>query len=212
MMQSDRPFVLLGNGGHAKVVLAGLRALAYSVAGWAGPGSAECWRGLPALGPDDGAWSREPGRYVAAVGIGDNGTRARIQSRLEALGFALPPVCHPDASIAAECIVAAGAQIMAGAVVQPDADVGRGVIVNTGARVDHDVRLGPFSHVAPGATLCGGVTLGQAVMIGAGATIQPGVTIGDGATVGSGATVIRDVPQRQTVFGSPARKAGGTET
>ena len=42
--------------------------------------------------------------------------------------------------------------------------------------------------------------------IGSGAVIMCGVTIGEAALVGAGAVVIRDVPPRQIVAGTPARE------
>jgi acetyltransferase-like isoleucine patch superfamily enzyme len=50
------------------------------------------------------------------------------------------------------------------------------------------------------------VTIGKGVTVGSSATIHPGKHIGDAATVGIGSVVIRNVPQRTTVFGNPARK------
>ncbi|OWY63645.1 N-acetyltransferase [cyanobacterium TDX16] len=44
--------------------------------------------------------------------------------------------------------------------------------------------------------------------IGSNATILPGVTIGESAIVGAGAVVTRDVPDRATVVGVPARVVG----
>ncbi|MDV2996543.1 MAG: dTDP-3-amino-3,6-dideoxy-alpha-D-galactopyranose 3-N-acetyltransferase [Chroococcidiopsis sp. SAG 2025] len=44
--------------------------------------------------------------------------------------------------------------------------------------------------------------------IGSNATILPGVTIGENAIVGAGAVVTRDVPDRATVVGVPARVVG----
>jgi UDP-perosamine 4-acetyltransferase len=204
-MHPAHPIVLLGTGGHAKVVLDALLAMGRTVAGWAGPGPAEPWRGLPALGPDDGAWTEQPARYVVAIGIGENRARERVQDRLEGLGFTCHPIIHPHASLARDCAVAPGVQVMAGAVVQPDTTLGRGTIINTGARVDHDCRIGDFCHIAPGATLCGGVALGRAVLIGAGATVVPSVTIGAGAVIGAGATVVSSVAPGLTVTGTPAR-------
>ena len=47
--------------------------------------------------------------------------------------------------------------------------------------------------------------LKQGSSIGAGAIILPGVTIGAGAMVGAGAVVTRDVPEKVTVIGNPAK-------
>jgi UDP-2-acetamido-3-amino-2,3-dideoxy-glucuronate N-acetyltransferase len=46
----------------------------------------------------------------------------------------------------------------------------------------------------------------ERVSIGSGATILCGVRIGSGAIVGAGAAVTRDVEQRETVTGVPARR------
>lgn len=49
------------------------------------------------------------------------------------------------------------------------------------------------------------VRIGSNVWVGGGAILLPGVTVGDDAIVGSGAVVTRDVPQRATAVGNPAR-------
>jgi acetyltransferase EpsM len=53
--------------------------------------------------------------------------------------------------------------------------------------------------------LCGTVTVGSGCLICAGATIIPNLTIGADSIVGAGSTVIRDLPDRITAVGSPAR-------
>jgi maltose O-acetyltransferase len=49
------------------------------------------------------------------------------------------------------------------------------------------------------------VVIGENVWIGGGAIILPGVTIGNDAVIGAGAVVTRDVANRITVIGNPAR-------
>ena len=44
--------------------------------------------------------------------------------------------------------------------------------------------------------------------IGSGATILPGITIGEGAMIGAGSVVTKDVPEKVTVVGNPARPVG----
>jgi acetyltransferase-like isoleucine patch superfamily enzyme len=49
------------------------------------------------------------------------------------------------------------------------------------------------------------ITIGPRVFIGAGAVIKSGVTIGEHAYVSANTVVVRDVPPRTLVAGSPAR-------
>ena len=201
----SKPILLLGAGGHAKVVLDALVGAGYEVAGWCGPGAPVTWRGLAAMGDDDRAWADQPNAYELALGMGQLGVRKRLCARFSARGFALPAIVHTAAYVAHPLGLADGSQVMAGAVVQPDVRLGAGCIVNTGARVDHDVRIGAFCHLAPGSVLCGDVRVGDTVIVGAGATVLPGVALGDGACVAGGAVVVADVEPGATVMGIPAR-------
>jgi UDP-2-acetamido-3-amino-2,3-dideoxy-glucuronate N-acetyltransferase len=51
-----------------------------------------------------------------------------------------------------------------------------------------------------------GPTIRRGARIGGGAVLLPGIEIGEEAFVGAGAIVIRDVPKRAVVVGSPARR------
>jgi UDP-2-acetamido-3-amino-2,3-dideoxy-glucuronate N-acetyltransferase len=51
-----------------------------------------------------------------------------------------------------------------------------------------------------------GPTIRRGARIGGGAVLLPGIEIGEEAFVGAGAIVIRDVPARGVVVGSPARQ------
>lgn len=197
--------LLLGAGGHAKVVLDALTSAGYQVAGWCGPGEPAAWRGLAAMGDDDQPWSDQPHAHGLVLGMGDLEVRKRLADRFSGRGFTFPAIAHTAAYVADPRDLADASQVMAGAVVQPDVRLGRGSIVNTGARLDHDCRIGAFAHLGPGSVLCGDVRIGDGVLVGAGATVLPGITIGDGACVAGGAVVIADVAQGTTVLGNPAR-------
>ena len=58
--------------------------------------------------------------------------------------------------------------------------------------------------VQPGANIAGALTIGDQTYIGMGAIIFERLTIGNGVTVAGGALVVRDVPDRTLVAGSPA--------
>ena len=165
--------------------------------------------GCPVLGPDAVLPELlERGVTHAFIGVGgasNNRPRATIFARLIALGFVLPPIVHRTAIVAPSATLGAGAQIMAGAIVNALATIGQNAIVNTGSIVEHECRIGDHVHIGPGARLGGAVTVGESAHIGIGATVRQGQTIGSRAIVAAGAVVVSDVPPDITFAGVPAR-------
>lgn len=206
------PVIVVGAGGHAVVVADALLAAGQAVLGFVDTSAAKAGTrllGLPVLGDDDALREHTPQAVALANGIGgtgrDAGLRARVQVRLEAAGWCFVTVRHPSAIVSAHADIGAGAQLLAGSVVQPGARIGRGAIVNTRAVVEHDARVGAFAHVATGAVLCGNVVLGDGVHVGAGATVRQGGVLGDGVVVGIGAAVVAD-HSAGVLVGVPARE------
>lgn len=150
---------------------------------------------------------RVVGAFGFAVCIGNPHGRRRLQlaEQLEALGGIPLTLVHPSATIARDCTLGVGAQVMAGAVVQSRVVIGAQCIINTRAGVDHECVLADGVEVAPGATLCGAIHVGLAAWIGAGATVLPRVHIGADAIVGAGSVVRANVSDGATVVGVPAR-------
>lgn len=207
-----RPLVLLGAGGHARVLLALARAAGLAVLGVCDPrlvtDGTQRWDGVDVLG-DDAALNRHPPDAVQLMlGLGQLATgspREHLYRAWRARGYEFPVLIHPAAWVAPDAIFAAGAQVMAGAVVQPGCEIGENSILNTCASVDHDCRIGADVHIAPGATLCGAVTVGSGAFVGAGATVVQGLRIGERAVVGAGVTLVRDLAPSTTVLGAPNR-------
>jgi sugar O-acyltransferase (sialic acid O-acetyltransferase NeuD family) len=207
----NRHWVLLGAGGHAKVLMALVQSWEPAprqglAVGWAGvcdPALASQanapWQGLHLLGGDEALQNLVPQQTFLVNGVGQQiGSLARqlLFTRCREAGFEFPALVHGKAWVASDCIVAAGVQIMAGAVVQPGTEIGFNSVINTGATLDHDNWIGPHVHIAPGATLCGGVRVAEGAFIGAGATLLPGCQVGRYAVVAAGATVHQSVPDR----------------
>lgn len=196
--------VIVGAGGHGKVVCDVLRTTGEVVAGFCDDAKPTdvLVLGLPVLG--DTTWLiANPARI--ALGIGDNARRSAVADLLETAGCTLVAAIHADATIAPSATVEAGAVVMARAVVNPDASVGRGSIINTGAIVEHDCVIGPFAHLSPASALGGGAHVGALAHVGLGAVILPLVSVGDRTIVGAGAVVNRSVPEDVVVRGVPAR-------
>lgn len=186
--------VLLGAGGHAKVVADILDA---------------CDRVVLATleAESENRFNRLLHRAICA--IGDNSVRqqvvARVSTRWPDMVWEI--ALHPAATIADGVKIGSGTVIMPGVILNPGVSVDQHVIVNTGAVIDHDCEIGAFAHIGPGVACAGNVTIGERALVGVGSSIAPGMTIGSGATVGAGSVVVEDIPDGVTAFGSPCRPA-----
>ncbi len=206
-MNEQRGVLIIGAGGHAKVVADILLCAGFAVIGFVDDDPTTWGQqrlGLPVLGASDTYASHEPGGLI--MGIGDNKTRMQVVLRLGPQADKLwRPAVHPRATLAASVLVGHGVVVAAGAVVNPDSVLGDHVIINTGATVDHDCEIGNYAHIAPGVHISGGVRVGMGTLIGVGASVAPGRTIGAGVIVGVGAAVVHDLPDGVTAKGVPAR-------
>ena len=137
------------------------------------------------------------------IGIGSAKIRKMFMERLA--GKSLVTLIHPNAVIADDAVIGKGSVVMAGTVINSGAVIGKGCIVNTCSSVDHDCNVGDHVHVSVGAHLCGTVTVGESTWIGAGAIVSNNLTICGGCTIGAGAVVIRDIEEKGTYVGVPAR-------
>ena len=205
-----RSIVVFGGRGHGRVVIDALRAGAeFTPVAVEDPDLSGEVDGVPVIvGRDAAAALRAAGVDAAAIGVGSVGDPAlRRRLHAEALedGFALPPIVHPRATVAATATLSPGCFVAAGAVIGPGTRVGEGALINSNAVVDHDCVVGDFAHIAPGATLSGAVTVGDGAHVGAGAAVIQESHIGAGAMVGVGAAVIGDVPDGAVAVGVPAR-------
>ncbi|MES2919229.1 MAG: NeuD/PglB/VioB family sugar acetyltransferase [Pseudomonadota bacterium] len=202
--------MVVGAGGHAKVVIDVLRAAGHEVAALFDDNAAlhgQVFRGVPVLGAgaDVVAHAAANGLWYFLVAIGHNVTRLGIGRRLEAAGLVGLAAAHPSAVLAPGVVLGSGTVVMPGACINADTRIGAHGIVNTGARVDHDCALGDGVHLAPGVVLCGNVSVGELAFVGAGATVIPGMSVGARASVGAAAAVVRPVAADSKVRGVPAR-------
>lgn len=191
----DRPWLILGAGGHAAVVADALLKSGARVRGVLTPDldPGALWTyDLPVLGGDEVLSHYPTDSVYLALGMGGYGgdpARRRLFLHGRRAGYDFPPVIHPSATVALGVGLGSGCQVMAGAIIQARALLEDAVIVNTSASVDHDSRVGSYCHIAPRACLCGGVVLGSSVHIGAGAVVIQEIEIRADSFIKAGACV-----------------------
>lgn len=202
--------VIIGGGGHAKVVIESLRASGKTVTAIvdADPTPREVL-GVPVIG-DDLKLPELKGQGFSElfVAIGDNRLREKLGRKAQGLGFTLVNAIHPSAIVSPTAWVGEGVAVMAGVAINADSRIGDLAIINTGAVVDHDCSLGVACHLGPASVLAGTVSVGERAFLGVGARAIPGVSIGADTIVGAGGVVVRDLPDAVLAVGVPAKIKG----
>lgn len=205
--------LLIGGGGHARVVIDAIRAGGqYEIVGILDlPGrSGSTVDGIPVIGDDrelEALRRRDIGQCCISVGsTGSSSLRIALYQKALDAGYALPNIVHPSAVVSPEVIMGSGNFVAAGAIINAGTALGCGCIINTSAVIEHDCKIGDFAHAGPGAILCGGVVIGRAAHIGAGSVVRQGLSIGEESVVGIGSAVVKNVRDRVTVCGVPCQE------
>jgi len=203
--------ILLGGGGHAKVLIDLINtSMQFEISGILDTQLEIGTKVLnvSVLGDDDllsGLYSKGIKNVCIAIGsVKDNARRRILFDKVKQMGFLVPYLLHPQTIISKNVHFSEGVQIMAGVNVQTDSLFKENTIINTGAIIEHDCSIGSHVHICPGAVISGGCTVGDGTFIGAGVTVMQEINIGKCVTVAAGAVVVKDVPDRTMVKGVPA--------
>ncbi|MFM5968339.1 MAG: acetyltransferase [Micrococcales bacterium] len=209
LRESTPKLLMVGAGGHARVLQELLAEAGIALSGYVAPAGDSLLHGDLARFDEsaltDGTLASD--QYLLVNGIGSAGAttvRAQVFAKLKSAGFSFLQLEAQSAHVSASAVLSEGVQVMHRAVVHTDAFVDDNTIINTGAIVEHHNRIGANCHIAIGATLSGQVTVGAGTHIGANATVIQGVKIGENCIIGAGAVVLSDVPDNHTAVGVPA--------
>lgn len=203
----NKPVIIIGNGGHASVLIEILGLMDKEIIGYTAPIPSETE--LNYLGNDKEILKYSCQEVELVLGIGTvkaSDVRRSLYESLKEKGYNFTTLIHPSAIISKGVKIASGAQIMAGVILQPNVKVGENSIVNTGAQLDHSCVIEQHVHVAPGVVCSGSVTIKEAAHLGTASTVIQDIIVGQKATVGAGAVVVKDVLAHSTVVGVPARE------
>jgi sugar O-acyltransferase (sialic acid O-acetyltransferase NeuD family) len=201
--------LMIGSGGHARVLLEVLEEAGHQLNGVVGEYSPASK--LPdryTFVPDLTVlteFSKED--YLLINGVGSSSDLSKRDSlfrEFKAAGFNFLQLQAQTAHISESATLFEGVQVMHQAVVHSEAVIEDNVIINTGAIVEHHCVVAESAHIAVGAVLCGNVEIGALTHVGANATILQGVRVGSNCIIGAGAVVLHDVPDNSIAVGVPA--------
>lgn len=202
--------VVIGGGGHAKVIVSVLKKLnKYEIVGYTDPENKGEILGVPYLGNDKTLNSLyKDGVNYAFIGLGQIKSaerRRKLVGICKSIGFNFPAIISPNAIINEDVSIGNGAVVMDGVTINSSSTIGEFSIVNTNASIDHDCSIGDFTHIAPGVTLSGEVNIGNNVLIGAGACIIQQIKIVDKTIISSGSSVQKNITKVGIYMGVPAK-------
>lgn len=207
-----KKLVLIGGGGHCKVVISQLKRLnEFEIVG-----VTDRYKpvGTPIasstiIGKDEKLKEfYEKGVRYALITIGsvkDNTKRRKLFDIAKEIGYEFPIVISPFAVVSTTVKISEGTVVMPHCTINPDVYIGKDCIINTGAIIEHDCKIGDHVHIAPGVHISGEVEIGNLSFIGIGSTIIQGVRIGKNVTVGAGTVVIKNIPNDVVIVGNPGR-------
>ena len=204
--------VIIGGGGHAKVIISILKKIdGYDICGYVDIIDKGMILGIPYLGDDSVLLGLFEDKKVnnAAIGVGYTNSPVLRMTLIEMalrLGFSFPMIVSPTAIINEDVVLGDGTVVMDGVVINSGTRIDKFVIVNTRSSVDHDCEIDDYAHIGPGVILCGGVTVGKNVLVGAGAVLNQGISVSEDSIIGAGAVVTEDFNDAGTYVGIPARR------
>ena len=201
--------VIIGGGGHAKVIISILKKLnSFEIVGYTDLENKGEILGVSYLGNDDILNSLfSNGVINAVIGLGQiksTALRRKIVDICKSIGFNFPTIISPNAIINEDVSIGNGTVVMDGVTINSGSTIGECSIVNTNASIDHDCVIGDFTHIAPGVTLSGGVNVGNDVLIGTGSNIIQQINILDNTIISAGSTIIKSISKKGIYRGNPA--------
>lgn len=211
MKINRKKIVLIGGGGHCKVVIDAIsRANCFEIIGVIDKDPKNLHISDIKVIGDDEVLKKvfQSGcirAFIALGSVGNEIRRIKLDKILKKIGFILPSIVHPLAYIAESVKIDDGVFVAAGAVIQPGSHIGRNAIINTNSSIDHDCKIGNFVHITPGSVISGGVEIGENSHIGTGSSIIEYIKIGKNTIVGAGSNVVSDIPSNCKAYGNPCR-------
>ena len=148
----------------------------------------------------------DPSEYVMMVAVSDCTDRSVIVNKLpkETEYFTF---IHPTALILDdEIIIGEGSFIGANSILTTNIQIGNHALLNRGNHIGHDCIIGNYFSAMPGSIVSGNVHIGNGVYLGTNSSVIEKKYLLHDIVIGANSVVIRDITERGTYVGVPAKK------
>lgn len=186
--------VLIGNGGHAREVMA---QMGYQLDRFVDDQYVD-EHTLPLSQFD-------PKKHIAMVAVADSRDRYDIIQRLpkETQFFTF---IHPTALLMEDIEIGEGSFIGAYSILTTNIKIGKHAILNRGNHIGHDCRIGDYFSAMPGAIVSGNVTIYSLVYMGTNSSIREKLSIHSLTTIGMNSAVVKHIERSGVYVGIPTKK------
>ena len=186
--------VLIGNGGHAREVMAqmGVNLLRFVDDEYVDKDT------LPLSQFD-------PIKHVAMVAVADSKDRYDIVQRLpkETQFFTF---VHPTALLLDGVEIGEGSFIGAYSILTTNIRIGKHAILNRGNHIGHDCTINDYFSAMPNAVVGGNVVIRNRVYMGSCSNIREKISICSDVTIGMNSAVVKNIEKSGIYIGVPSKK------
>lgn len=138
--------------------------------------------------------------------IGSAKVKRKIIEKLSSItNLKFATIVDPSVIMSDRVQVGEGSIICAGTIITVDIKIGQHVIFNLDCTVGHDAVIDDYVTVYPSVNISGNVHVGEETELGTGCQVIQGKNIGKQSIIGAGAVVVKDIPEKCTAVGSPAK-------
>ena len=161
--------------------------------------------GYKVLGKTEDVVNYPDAYFVCAVGA--SRVREKIVNNLKRVypDIKFASIIDPSVEMSDYVNIGEGSIICAHTIITVNITIGEHVIINLDCTIGHDAVLCDFVTLYPSVNVSGITKIGYGVELGTGMQIIQGKQVGSYSIVGAGAIVVKDIPEKCTAVGSPAK-------
>ena len=142
----------------------------------------------------------------AVCAVGSAKVRKIIIEKLKKSSVKFATVIDPSVLISDSVEIGEGTIICAGTIITVDIKIGNHVIINLDCTLGHDDVIEDYVTIYPSVNVSGNVTIGECTELGTGMQVIQGKEITAETVIGAGSVVVKDIEEKGTWVGSPAKK------
>jgi sugar O-acyltransferase (sialic acid O-acetyltransferase NeuD family) len=188
--------VLIGNGGHAKEVMA---QMGVKLDRFVDDQYVKHSEDVLPLSLFD------PKKHIAMIAVADSRDRYDIVQRLpkDTQFFTF---IHPTALLMGDVEIGEGSFIGAYSILTTNIKIGKHAILNRGNHIGHDCEIGDYFSAMPGAVVSGNVRIYDLVYMGNNSSIREKLSIHSLSTIGMNSAVVKHIEEPGIYVGVPVKK------